>query len=149
MRNVLDGTNPLGIKILFLPFKCSWFVICIWNKTSWEHEQFVSTCKSFIFVSQAAKQKILSLLHVYIIFEIKISCNILLQLNMAKRIHPFLAFWVLQPRKQINCRKTKFTLTWNFQKMIRALAFSSCEKFGNSFYFKFRGIVWYSKLCKL
>ena len=68
--NVLDGTNPLGVKMLSLPFKCSWFVICIWNKTSCKHEQFVSTYKSFIFVSQAAKEKISSLL--YIIFEIKI-----------------------------------------------------------------------------
>ena len=68
--NVLDGTNPLGVKMLSLPFKYSWFVICIWNKTSCKHEQFVSTYKSFIFVSQAAKQKISSLL--YIIFEIKI-----------------------------------------------------------------------------
>ena len=71
--NVLDRTNPyLGVKMLSLPFKCSWFVICIWNKTSWEHEQFLSSCKSFIFVSQAAKQKISSLLLVYIIFEINI-----------------------------------------------------------------------------
>ena len=62
--NVLDGTNPLGVKMLSLPFKYSWFVICIWNKTSWEHEQFVSTYKSFIFVSQAVKQKISSLLYI-------------------------------------------------------------------------------------
>ena len=68
MKNVLDRTNPLDIKMLSLPLKCSWFVICIWNKTSWEHDQVESTYKSYICVFQAAEEKISSLL--YIIFEI-------------------------------------------------------------------------------
>ena len=66
-------------------------------------------------------------------FEIKIFCNFLLQLNMAKRRQLFLALSVLKPRKQTNWRKTKFALTCSFQKMIRALVFSCFENFGNLF----------------
>jgi len=68
-------------------------------------------------------------------------CNFLLQLNVAKRRHAFLALFVLKPRKKINWRKTKFTLTCSFQKMIRTPAFSGREKLGSSFYFKIFGMV--------
>ena len=71
----------------------------------------------------------------------KKSCNFLLQLNMAKRRHVFLALWALQPRKKLNWRKTKFALTCSFRKVIQALAFSGREKLDNSFYFKILGIV--------
>ena len=71
----------------------------------------------------------------------KKSCNFLLQLNMAKRRHVFLALWALKPRKKLNWRKTKFALTCSFRKVIRALAFSGHEKLDNSFYFKILGIV--------
>jgi len=71
----------------------------------------------------------------------KKSCNFLLQLNMAKRRHVFLALWALKPRKKLNWRKTKFALTCSFRKVIRALAFSGREKLDNSFYFKILGIV--------
>ena len=61
--------------------------------------------------------------------------NFLLQLSMAKSSH-FLSALVLKPGKQTNnWRKTKFALTCSFLKVIRALAFSGREKFGNSFYF--------------
>jgi len=66
-------------------------------------------------------------------------CNFLLQLNMAKRKHAFLALFVLKPRKKINWRKIKFALTCSFQKVIRTLAFSGHEKIGSSFYFKIFG----------
>jgi len=72
----------------------------------------------------------------------KMFCNFLLQLNMEKRRHAFLALFVLKPRKKINWWKTKFTLTCSFQKVIRTLAFSGREKIGNSFYFKIFGKVW-------
>jgi len=68
-------------------------------------------------------------------------CNFLLQLNMAKRRHAFLALFVLKPGKKINWRKTNFALTCSFQKVIRALVFSGPEKIGNSFHFKILGIV--------
>jgi len=71
----------------------------------------------------------------------KMFCNFLLQLNTEKRRHAFLALFVLKPRKNINWRKTKFTLTCSFQKVIRTLAFSGREKIGNSFYFKIFGMV--------
>jgi len=57
-------------------------------------------------------------------------CNFLLQLNMAKRRHAFLALFVLKPRK-----KNKY------QKMIRTLVFSGREKIGSSFNFKIFGMV--------
>ena len=68
-------------------------------------------------------------------------CNFLLQLNVAKRRHAFLALFVLKPGKKINWRKTKFALTCSFQKAIRTLAFSGREKIDTSFYFKIFGIV--------
>jgi len=68
-------------------------------------------------------------------------CNFLLQLNMAKRRHAFSALFVPKPRKKINWRKTKFALTYCFQKVIRTLAFSGREKIGNAFYFKIFGTV--------
>ena len=49
--------------------------------------------------------------------------------------------FVLKPRKMINWGKTKFALTGNFQKVIRALAFRGSEKIGKSFYFKILGTV--------
>ena len=72
----------------------------------------------------------------------KMFCNFLLQLNVAKRRHAFLALFALKPRKKINWRKTKFALTCIFQKMIRTLAFSGREKIGSSFYFKIFGMAW-------
>ena len=52
-------------------------------------------------------------------------CNFLLLLNMPNRRHDVLALLVLKPTKQINCQKTKFALTCSFQKVFRALAFST------------------------
>ena len=68
-------------------------------------------------------------------------CNFLLQLNVAKRRHAFLALFVLKPGEKINWRKTNFALTCSFQKVIRTLAFSGREKIGTSFYFKIFGTV--------
>ena len=64
----------------------------------------------------------------------KISCNFLLKLNMANRRHDCLALWPRKRRNTLNKRKTKFALTFNVQKVIRALAFRSREKFDNSFF---------------
>ena len=69
-------------------------------------------------------------------------CNFLLQLNMAKRRHAFLALFVLKPREKITeLAKNKIRFDF-FQKVIRTLAFSGREKIGNAFYFKFFGTVW-------
>ena len=68
-------------------------------------------------------------------------CNFSLKLNMANRRHVFLALWARKLRDTLNKRKTKFALTCNVQKVIRALAFRSREKFDNSFLFKIVGIV--------
>ena len=62
-------------------------------------------------------------------------CNFSLKLNMANRRHVFLALWPWERRNTLNKRKTKFTFTGNAQKVIRALAFRSREKFYNSFFF--------------
>ena len=69
-------------------------------------------------------------------------CNFLLQLNVEKRRHAFLALFVLKPREKINWRKTKFALTSSFQKVIRTFAFSGREKIGSLFYFKIFGMAW-------
>ena len=68
-------------------------------------------------------------------------CNFSLKLNMANRKHNFLGLWPQKRRNTLNKRKTKFALTCNVQKVIRALAFRSLEKFDNSFFFKIFGIV--------
>ena len=59
----------------------------------------------------------------------KMFCNILLQLNMAKLRYIFSAF---SPETEE---------TNSCQKVIRALAFSGREKFGNSFHVNLLGIV--------
>ena len=41
---------------------------------------------------------------------------------MPIRRHVVLALWVLKPRKKFNWRKTKFTLTCSFQKVIQAIS---------------------------
>ena len=71
----------------------------------------------------------------------KMFCNFSLKLNMANRRHVFLALWPRKRRNTLNKRKTKFALTGNAQKVIWVLAFSSREKFDNSFLFKIFGIV--------
>jgi len=58
---------------------------------------------------------------------------------MAKRRPVFLSRGVLKPTKELDWRKTKFTLTCSFQKVIRALAFSGYAKFDNLFCFKMLG----------
>ena len=59
---------------------------------------------------------------------------------MAKRRDVF--FSAFGPEtKETNKPKRKFALTCNFQKVIRAVAFSDPEKFDNSFYFKILGVV--------
>ena len=60
-------------------------------------------------------------------------CKFSLKLNMTNR---------RQLRDTLNKRKTKFALTCNVQKVIRALAFRTREKFDNSFLFKIVSIVW-------
>ena len=72
--------------------------------------------------------------HIFLIS--KMLCNFLLQLSMAKHRHIYLVLWVLKPRKK-NWPKTTFTLTHSFQKVIRALTFIGCEKFGNHVSSKF------------
>ena len=64
----------------------------------------------------------------------KMFCNFSLKLKMANPLHDFLALWSRKRRKTLNNRKTKFASTCNVHKVIRALAFSSREKFDNSFY---------------
>jgi len=71
----------------------------------------------------------------------KMFCNFLLQLNMAKHRHSFLALFILKPGEKINWQKTKFALTCSFQKVIRVFSFSGPEKISNSFHFKILGIV--------
>ena len=68
-------------------------------------------------------------------------CNFSLKLNMANRRHAFVALWPRKRRNTLKNRKTKFALTCNVQKAIRALAFRSREKFDNSFFFKMFGIA--------
>ena len=80
-------------------------------------------------------------LHIFLNPISKMFCNFLLQLNMEKRRHAFLALFVLKPREKINWRKTKFALTCSLQKVIRTLAFSGREKIGNSFFFKIFSMV--------
>ena len=43
--------------------------------------------------------------------------------------------------EQMKLAKTKFVLTYSFQKMIQTLAFRGRQKFDNSFYFKILGII--------
>ena len=62
-------------------------------------------------------------------------CNFSLKLNMANRVHVFLAFWARKRRDTLNKRKTKFALTCSVHKVILALAFRGREKFDNSFLF--------------
>ena len=72
----------------------------------------------------------------------KMFCNFSLNLNVAN--HRQVLILVLCARKlrdTLKKQKTKFALTCNFQKVIRALAFRSREKFDNLFYFKLFGIV--------
>ena len=63
----------------------------------------------------------------------KMFCNFSLKLNMANRRQVILARWPQKQRNTLNKRKTKFALTCNIQKVIRALIFRSREKFDNSF----------------
>ena len=61
-------------------------------------------------------------------------CNFSLKMNMANRTHVVFALWARKLMDTLNKRKTKFALTCKVQKVIRALAFRSREKFGNSFF---------------
>ena len=69
--------------------------------------------------------------------------NFSLRLNMAKRRHVFFSALGPETEEQILkiSKKTKFTLTCSFKKVIRTLAIRGREKFDNSFYFKVLGIV--------
>ena len=64
-----------------------------------------------------------------------------LKLNMANHRHAFLVLWARKLRDTLNKQKTKFTLTCNVQKVIRALASRVREKFDNSFLFKIVGFL--------
>ena len=66
----------------------------------------------------------------------KMFCNFSLKLNIANRSHLFSALWARKLRDPLIKQKTKLSLTCNVQKVIRALAFKSREKFDNSFLFK-------------
>ena len=81
-------------------------------------------------------------LHIFLNPISKIFCNFSLKLNIANRRHVFLALWTRKLRDTLIKRKTKCTLTCNVQKVFRAFAFRSREKFDNSFLFKIVGIVW-------
>ena len=63
-------------------------------------------------------------------------CNLSLKLNKANRLHVF--FLRFGPgngrRNTLTKQTTKFALACNVQKVIRALAFRSREKFDNSFF---------------
>ena len=76
---------------------------------------------------------------------LKMFCNFLLEVNMAKHRQDCLALLSLKPRKQIKWRKTKFTFTCSFQKAIMVFTISGCEKFGDLliYYFSFLRIVSY------
>ena len=53
----------------------------------------------------------------------EMSCIFLLQLNMAKRRHVFLALGVRKPKNKSNYRNTKFALTCSLQKVTQAFVF--------------------------
>ena len=71
----------------------------------------------------------------------KMFCNFSLKMNMANRTHVVFALWARKLRDTLNKLKIKFALTCKVQKVIRALAFRSREKFGNLFFFKIAGII--------
>ena len=71
----------------------------------------------------------------------KMFCNFSLKMNMANRTHVVFALWARKLRDTLNKLKIKFVLTCKVQKVIRALAVRSREKFDNSFLFKIFGIV--------
>ena len=75
----------------------------------------------------------------------KMFCNFSLKLNMANHRQLFSALGPetegLILRDTLNKLKIKFALTCKVQKVIRALAFRSREKFGNLFFFKIAGII--------
>ena len=72
-------------------------------------------------------------LHIFLNPISKMFCKFSLKLKMANRRHGFLGLWARKMRDTLNKGKTKFALTGNVQKVIRALAFRSHEKFDNSF----------------
>ena len=69
-------------------------------------------------------------------------CNFLLQLNilMAKR-RTFLSAFGPETDETNELSKKKSFLTCTFQNLIRALALSGRENFGNSYYFNILNIV--------
>ena len=74
-------------------------------------------------------------LHIFLILFRK--CSVTSHWNWIWKIaDTFLALWPQKQRNTLNKWKTKFVLTCNVQKVIQALAFTSHEKFDNSFFFQ-------------
>ena len=106
-----------------------------WQRNSglkfWPEENITSFSIRAIFVRT---------LHIFSNPTSKMFCNFSLKSNLANRGH-FLALWARKLKDALNKRKTKFALTCNVKKVIRALAFRSRKKFANLFLFKIVGIV--------
>ena len=66
----------------------------------------------------------------------EMSCIFLLQLNITKRRHVFLALGVRKPKNKSNQRNTKCALTCSLQKATQALMFRASQKIDISFYYK-------------
>ena len=107
-------TQDLSVQIVFFTFSCKWFLCFYFWAVIW----------SYIVDLFAALHELASA-----------SARTLLKLASSVRT-------LLKPYGDtLNRRKTKFALTDSFQRVIRVLAFSGCEKFNNSFYFKILCIV--------
>ena len=85
------------------------------------------------------------------IFELGLKkYGVMVQTSLSEKIYSeiinsqtrFYFLYVKLATVQIWGQSNKFALTCSFQKVIRALAFRSCEIFDNSFYFKILGIIW-------
>ena len=78
----------------------------------------------------------------------KMFCNFLLQLNMEKRRHAFLALFVLKPRKNINWRKPNSLWLVASKRWLGRLHLVAVKKLAIHFISKF--LVWFdSQLFKL
>ena len=69
-------------------------------------------------------------------------CTVTFYCNWICQNAEFVSSFGPETEEKINRRKTKFPLTCSFQKVIKALAFSGREKFGNSVYVKIYDIIW-------
>jgi len=114
----------------------------IWTVARLKYNKQKRVCELFISKYFFSESDFCTIIPHFLNPILQMFCNFLLQLNMAKRRHAFLAVFVFKPGKKINWWKTKFALTCSIRKVIRALAFSGGEKIGNSFHFKIVSTVW-------